>query len=312
MIISKHFIAYCDAASPWQFGFQDPATPIISGIINLHNGIMFFLILIAFMVMWLIFRAVYLFGDTRNFKEANKKFTHSTSLEIVWTLTPAFLLLFLAGPSFALLYSIDEVVYPQITVKVIGHQWYWSYEYSGHSHYVTEKNLNFDSYMLSQEDITVGGLRLLEVDSRLKLPTQTHIRVLITSADVLHSWAVPSLGVKIDACPGRLNMVSLYIERPGVFYGQCSEICGVNHGFMPIVVEAVAVPSYMDWVYKMLAQPAYSEFTQGEWAGFIADADNGRNIEWLLDLNDRVNTFDFKAAPGPHILSGYKPFKPKP
>jgi len=252
MNLLTSFKACCDAASSWQFGFQDPATPIIAGIIHLHNNIIFYLILIAFLVLWLLGRAIYLFEESRN-QKANKSFTHSTSLEIVWTLTPAFLLLLLAGPSFALLYSIDEVVCPEISIKIIGHQWYWSYEYTDCHHYKTGKYLAFDSYMLAQEDIAVGGLRLLEVDSRLKLPTHVHIRVLITSADVLHSWAVPSLGVKIDACPGRLNMVSMYIERPGVFYGQCSEICGVNHGFMPIVVESLAYDEYLKFLYTSLA-----------------------------------------------------------
>ena len=141
---------------------------------------------------------------------------------------------------------MDEMLDPSITLKVVGHQWYWSYEYSDYNH-LTEENegLNFDSYMIAEEDLVLGSFRLLEVDNRVVLPVNTHVRVLVTAADVLHSWAIPSFGVKVDACPGRLNQTSLFIKRPGVFYGQCSEICGVGHANMPIVVEAVSVSKYI-------------------------------------------------------------------
>jgi cytochrome c oxidase subunit 2 len=188
----------------------------------------------------------------KNTNTQASKFTHSTPLEIVWTITPGVLLLFIAGPSFALLYSIDEVVAPNINLKVIGHQWYWSYEYGDYLNPHTNKGLIFDSYIVGEDDLSIGGLRLLEVDHRVKLPTNQHIRLLVSSADVLHSWAVPSLGIKIDACPGRLNQVSLYILRQAVFYGQCSEICGVNHGFIPIVVESLSQDSYIKWVLNNL------------------------------------------------------------
>lgn len=142
----------------------------------------------------------------------------------------------IAVPSFSLLYSIDEISNPEVTVKVIGHQWYWSYELTDMEN---SNRLNFDSYMLTEDNLPKGGLRLLEVDNRLNLPTRTSIRLLITAADVLHSWAVPSLGIKMDGCPGRLNQVSLNLPFGGTFYGQCSELCGVNHAFMPIVVHAI-------------------------------------------------------------------------
>jgi cytochrome c oxidase subunit 2 len=151
-----------------------------------------------------------------------------------------------ALPSFALLYSIDEVIDPAVTIKVVGHQWYWSYEYSDFEAQLG--TINFDSYMIPEDELEMGELRLLEVDNRIVLPVNTHIRVLVTAADVLHSWAAPSLGVKMDACPGRLNQTSLFILREGVFYGQCSEICGVGHGNMPIVVEAVALDKYISWL----------------------------------------------------------------
>jgi cytochrome c oxidase subunit 2 len=153
----------------------------------------------------------------------------------------------IAVPSFALLYSLEEVIDPAITLKVIGHQWYWSYEYSDYTN-ASGESLEFDSYMVPTDELEAGQLRLLEVDNRVVLPTQTHIRLLVTASDVLHAWCVPSFGVKLDCVPGRLNQVGLYIQREGTFYGQCSEICGVNHGFMPIVVEAVSLPKYIDWV----------------------------------------------------------------
>ena len=248
-MLNFYNIAFCDAPSPWQIGFQDPATPIIIGIIHFHNHLIFFLVVIGTFVVWILYRAYALYEN--NISQASK-FTHSTPLEILWTITPAILLLFIAGPSFALLYSIDEVVAPNISLKVIGHQWYWSYEYGDFIDTNTGKGIIFDSYIVAEDDLSLGGLRLLEVDHRVKLPLNQHIRVLVSSADVLHSWAVPSLGVKIDACPGRLNQVSLYLLRKGVFYGQCSEICGVNHGFIPIVVESVDKDTYIKWVLNTL------------------------------------------------------------
>jgi cytochrome c oxidase subunit 2 len=153
----------------------------------------------------------------------------------------------IAIPSFALLYSIDEVIDPAVTIKIIGHQWYWSYEYSDYSD-LKGNCVNFDSYMIGDDDLQKGQIRLLEVDNRVVLPSKTHIRALVTTTDVLHSWAIPSLGVKMDACPGRLNQVSIFIKREGVFYGQCSEICGIQHGFMPIVIQAVVIEDYVKWV----------------------------------------------------------------
>lgn len=159
---------------------------------------------------------------------------------------PSLILVVVALPSFALLYSIDEVVDPSITVKCVGHQWFWSYEYSDFE--ARLGNINFDSYMIPEDELELGELRLLEVGNRVVLPTSTHIRILVTAADVLHSWAVPSLGVKVDACPGRLNQTSIFFLRSGVFFGQCSEICGVGHANMPIVVESVTPENYVSWL----------------------------------------------------------------
>jgi len=242
--------SHLDASENWALSFQDPATPIMEGIINFHNHIMIFLTVIVVLVAWLMGRAIVLFEE--NVHPTPIKFTHSTPLEVFWTVVPAIVLLFIAIPSFALLYSMDELIDPTITLKAVGHQWYWSYEFSDYATLEGGESLNYDSYMIPEEDLTGGNLRLLEVDNRVVLPVQTHIRVLVTSADVLHSWAVPSFGVKVDACPGRLNQTSVFIKREGTYFGQCSEICGVNHGFMPIVVEAVSLNNYVTWIANKL------------------------------------------------------------
>jgi len=185
--------------------------------------------------------------------------THNTKLEVIWTIVPALILMLIAGPSFALLYAtdVDTFFKPYITLKVIGHQWYWEYQYNfgqtknfivknGWSHEKVFKPRNwFNSYMLSEDSLDNGALRLLEVDNRTIVPIKTQVRFIVTSQDVLHSWCIPSLGIKIDACPGRLNEIPLFLKRGGVFYGQCSEICGINHAFMPIVIQGVDIVSFV-------------------------------------------------------------------
>ena len=186
---------------------------------------------------------LYLNGRKHFSLKANKFFSHCKLIEIFWTIVPAIILYAIALPSFALLYSLDDLTDPYLTLKITGHQWYWSYEYNLVD--IEGFTTSFDSYMINYDDLMPGMLRLLEVDNRLILPTNQHIRLLITSADVLHSWAVPSFGIKVDACPGRLNHATLFIRRPGLYYGQCSEICGINHGFMPIVVMGVSFKEYL-------------------------------------------------------------------
>ena len=241
---------YSDSPEDWQLGFQDPASPIMQGIVELHHDLFFFLILVLGFVFWLLFKILIDFNSKVN-KIIIKEINYGSIIEIVWTILPAILLVFVAIPSFTLLYSMDEIVDPMLSLKVIGHQWYWSYEYSDYTSLElgAESSFLFDSYMLLEEDLHLGQFRLLEVDKRVVLPTHTHIRAIITSTDVLHSWAIPSLGIKMDACPGRLNQISTFINRPGVYYGQCSEICGINHGFMPIVIEAVNFKNYASWVF---------------------------------------------------------------
>jgi len=247
---SDVLVTGADVAEAWGMNLQDPATPIMEGIIDFHNELMLFITSIAVFTTWVLGRCLVFYNEDTNKK--SEMFTHSTSLEIVWTIIPALILLLIAIPSFALLYSLDEHIAPALTLKVVGHQWYWSYEYSDYSTLEGGESLNFDSYMLPVEDLALGNLRLLEVDNRIVLPVETHIRVIVTAADVLHSWAVPSFGLKVDACPGRLNQCSLFIKREGTYYGQCSEICGVNHGFMPIVVRAVNEAKYISWIATKL------------------------------------------------------------
>lgn len=245
---------YTEMAQQWQLGFQVPNSPVMEGIINYHHDLFYFLVCILFFVVYILTRTILLWSDKTN--KTPIVVVHAPVVEIIWTIIPALILIFIAIPSFSLLYSIDEVIEPLLTIKVIGHQWYWSYEHLDPNIIInlfldkTLKNSQdikfnfdstFDSYMLADEDLIEKSNRLLEVDNMLYLPIETNIRVLITSADVLHAWAIPSLGIKLDACPGRLNQTSLYIKRPGFFFGQCSEICGVNHGFMPIVVSGIDV-----------------------------------------------------------------------
>lgn len=235
-----------DVPQPWQLGFQDSASPGLTGLVTLHNTIGFYLIVISIAVFWVVFSIIYFFNGNRH-PIAHKYLTHGTVLELVWTITPAFILIAIAFPSFRLLYLLDEVISPTLTIKIVGHQWYWSYEYSD---FITDNDhsIDFDSYMIPDSDLELGQFRLLDVDNRLIIPVDCHIRFIVTGADVIHSYAVPSLGLKLDAVPGRLNQVSFLAERPGTFFGQCSEICGVWHGFMPIVVEAVPSSDFLVWI----------------------------------------------------------------
>ena len=239
-----------DAPEFWQFGLQDSATPNVEGMSYFHDYLMICIVTIGVLVFWMLYVVVAHFNEHK--KPVVDLFTHSSVLEIIWTIIPAIILVILAVPSFALLYSLDETTNPSLTLKVVGHQWYWSYEYSDYATIENGDSLNFDSYMINSNDLTKGSFRLLEVDNRVILPTNSHIRLLVTAADVLHSWAVPSFGVKIDACPGRLSQGSLFIKRDGVYYGQCSEICGVNHGFMPIVIKSVSSDIFVNWIAQKL------------------------------------------------------------
>nr|YP_010400257.1 cytochrome c oxidase subunit II [Tenguella granulata]UQS75956.1 cytochrome c oxidase subunit 2 [Tenguella granulata] len=221
-----------------QLGFQDAAAPLMEELIFFHDHAMMILVMIISLVGYAAFSLMMNNYTCRSLVEGQE-------IETIWTIVPAVILVFLALPSLRLLYLLDEVGNCSLSVKSIGHQWYWSYEYSDFP------SIEFDSYMIPTNELDPGDFRLLEVDHRMVLPTQTDIRVLVTSADVIHSWTVPSLGVKVDAVPGRLNQLGFFIKYPGVFYGQCSEICGANHSFMPIVVEAIPLKNFMEWVVSV-------------------------------------------------------------
>nr|YP_010713922.1 cytochrome c oxidase subunit II [Plesionika lophotes]WDD39142.1 cytochrome c oxidase subunit 2 [Plesionika lophotes] len=216
-------------------GLQDSASPLMEQLIFFHDHAMLVLVMITTLI-------AYIMSSLFFNKLTNRFLLEGQTIEIIWTIVPAIILIFIALPSLRLLYLLDEVNNPMVTLKAIGHQWYWSYQYSDFS------ELSFDSYMIPTEDLDPSGFRLLDVDNRAILPMNTQIRVLITGADVIHSWTVPALGVKADAIPGRLNQVSFNISRPGLFFGQCSEICGANHSFMPIVVESSSTPDFLKWV----------------------------------------------------------------
>nr|YP_009024492.1 cytochrome c oxidase subunit II [Perinereis aibuhitensis]YP_010400400.1 cytochrome c oxidase subunit II [Perinereis linea]AHA13375.1 cytochrome c oxidase subunit II [Perinereis aibuhitensis]UQS76099.1 cytochrome c oxidase subunit II [Perinereis linea] len=222
--------------SHWsQLSLQDAATPIMTMLIAFHDHAMLVIIMVLTFVSYALISLMINKYTCRNIYEAQ-------AVEAIWTVLPAFILLFLALPSLQLLYLTDEIVEPGVTVKAIGHQWYWSYEYTDFC------NIEFDSYMVNTTDLEEGQFRLLEVDNRIVLPMNIEIRMLVSAADVIHSWTVPALGVKADAIPGRLNQLSFILRRPGIFYGQCSEICGANHSFMPIAVESVDTTSFIKWV----------------------------------------------------------------
>nr|YP_009651433.1 cytochrome c oxidase subunit II [Blarina brevicauda]QDA22154.1 cytochrome c oxidase subunit II [Blarina brevicauda] len=226
-------------AYPFQMGLQDATSPIMEELMNFHDHALMIVFLISSLVLYIISSML------------TTKLTHTNTMdaqavETIWTILPAIILILIALPSLRILYMMDEINNPTLTVKTVGHQWYWSYEYTDYD------ELNFDSYMIPTADLKPGDLRLLEVDNRAVLPMEMTVRMLVTSEDVLHSWAVPSLGLKTDAIPGRLNQTTLLATRPGLYYGQCSEICGSNHSFMPIVLELVPLKVFEKWSSSML------------------------------------------------------------
>nr|NP_443557.1 cytochrome c oxidase subunit II [Danacetichthys galathenus]BAB70251.1 cytochrome c oxidase subunit II [Danacetichthys galathenus] len=221
-------------AHPSQLGFQDAASPVMEELIHFHDHTLMVVFLISTLVLYIIVAMV-------STNLTNKYILDSQEIEVIWTILPAVILILIALPSLRILYLMDEINDPHLTIKAVGHQWYWSYEYTDY------EELEFDSYMIPTQDLAPGQFRLLETDCRMVVPVESPIRVLVSAEDVLHSWAVPALGVKMDAVPGRLNQTNFIASRPGVFYGQCSEICGANHSFMPIVVEAVPLEHFESW-----------------------------------------------------------------
>nr|WNH38380.1 cytochrome c oxidase subunit II [Bolinichthys supralateralis] len=226
-------------AHPSQLGLQDAASPIMEELIHFHDHALVVMIFVSTLVFYMIITTV-------STKLTNSHLFDSQEIEVVWTFVPGLVLVLIALPSLRILYLMDEISDPHLTIKAIGHQWYWSYEYTDY------EDLAFDAYMIPTQDLLPGQFRLLETDHRVVVPIESPVRVLVTAEDVLHSWAVPALGVKMDAVPGRLNQTAFLTSRPGVFYGQCSEICGANHSFMPIVVEAVPLEHFENWSSMML------------------------------------------------------------
>ena len=237
-----------------QFKLSEPGSISMEGILLFNQHLLFLLLLIVVFVGWVLLNIISQFLEIDN--SLQTKFVHSKELEIVWTTIPALILLVLATPSFTLLYAMDEISEPELSLKILGHQWFWSYEISDFTSCSnSQQSLKYVSYMLVLEGLPkpkLGYFRLLETNKRVVLPVNTHLRLLVSSADVLHSWAVPSFGLKIDACPGRLNQVNLFIKRVGVFFGQCSEICGVNHGFMPIAIVSLPTAQFHFYIVNKL------------------------------------------------------------
>nr|UUG47526.1 cytochrome c oxidase subunit II [Ips nitidus] len=214
---------------------QDSASPIMEQLTFFHDHTLLILIIITILVGQMLISMLF------------NKFTHRFLLEgqlieMIWTILPALILIVIALPSLRILYILDELYSPMISIKAIGHQWYWSYEYSDY------KKIEFDSYMIPSNELKNFNFRLLDVDNRLVVPFNSQIRILTTSTDVIHSWAIPSLGIKIDSTPGRLNQTNFFINRAGLFFGQCSEICGANHSFMPISIEAISSKYFISWI----------------------------------------------------------------
>jgi len=234
---------FCDYPKNNMYGFQDPASTIQSGIVDLHHNLFSCLLFIFFFVSFCLLRILLV----NKYIKANKnksqirgqrktllfsKIIHGSTLEIVWTIIPSIILFIIAVPSFSLLYSMEEIRDAELVIKAIGNQWYWSYEYG-------MINLGWDSYLLTTNDLTKGMLRLLSVDHPLIIPSEVQTKLIVTSTDVLHAFGVPSLGIKTDAVPGRLNQLNFLIKRSGMFFGSCYELCGAGHGYMPIQIVAL-------------------------------------------------------------------------
>ena len=249
-------IVFNDVGENWGMGLQEEATPVAAGIIDLHNYLMYYLIIISIVVSYLLGMKIFSKISGNWVRYVN----HSHIIELIWTIIPAIILVIIAIPSFKLLYSLeaDDLMRPCVTLKITGNQWFWNYEISDILISSTQNgtydnlNINFDSYTKTESDLVPGELRLLDVDNRVLLPINTPIRLLITSQDVIHSFAVPSFGVKMDAVPGRINHATMFLLKPGVYYGQCSELCGSAHERMSIVIEGTSLINYIKWLSTFL------------------------------------------------------------
>jgi cytochrome c oxidase subunit 2 len=233
-------LAFADFPHNWQIGFQKAVTPIMEDIENLHNFLMYVISGITIIVFGLMAYIIARYNSKSN--PIASTLSHNVKLEIAWTLIPTIILIIIAIPSFRILKAAEHVPNSELTIKVVGNQWYWTYTYPDND------NITFDSNMIADQDLKPGDLRLLEVDNRVVIPENTIVRFLITGADVIHSFAVPAFGIKMDAVPGRVNETWVKVKEKGVYYGQCSELCGVNHGFMPIAIEVVSKEDFNNWI----------------------------------------------------------------
>ena len=250
-LIFISFELYGKQATDWQLSFQNPATDLMGSVAGLHSIILIVMTLVTLFVLFLLFYVSFRFSAKRN--PIPSTTTHNTVVEVLWTAIPIVILVVLAIPSFKLLYQQEKSENYDMTVKVIGHQWYWEYEYPDHGDFY------FESYMVQEQDLEEGDLRLLTVDNPLVIPANKNIQILITAGDVLHSWAVPSMGLKTDAVPGRLNETWVNVKEPGIYRGQCSEICGSGHGFMPVVVKVLPEREFMAWANEAKNNYAINE-----------------------------------------------------
>ncbi len=232
--------ALAAAAEPWQLGFQPAATPVMESINSLHNLLLVIIVAISIFVLALLLYCVVRYRESAN--PTPSKTSHNTLIEVIWTVVPVIILVVIAVPSFRLLYFADVIPEADMTVKVTGHQWYWNYEYPDHGEF------SFDSNLIPDDEIQPGQKRLLSVDNPLVVPAGATVHVLLGAADVLHAWAIPSFGVKTDTVPGRTNNTWFRVDKEGTYYGMCSELCGVNHGYMPIEVRVVSPAAFEAWV----------------------------------------------------------------
>ena len=252
LILTPSYV-FADQPRDWQLGFQDAASQSMYEIVSFHNSILLpIIIAISVFVLFLMAYACFRFRESRNPNPS--KTTHNVAIEVLWTLIPCLILIVMAVPSFKILYSQDTIPKADVTIKAVGYQWYWGYEYP-------DENIIFDSYMIEEKDLQQGQPRLLAVDNEVIVPVNKVVKVLITANDVLHAWALPAFGVKRDAMPGRVNETWFKADRVGTFYGQCSELCGIKHAFMPITVKVVTDEEYQEWLDEAKIKFAKEEIT---------------------------------------------------
>ncbi|MBD1174081.1 cytochrome c oxidase subunit II [Pelagibacterales bacterium SAG-MED01] len=254
LIISSLLFAaevFADQPKDWQLGFQNPASDGMRDIVNFHNNLLLpIIIAISVFVLFLMLYACVRFRASANPNPSKR--THNVTVEILWTLIPCLILIVMAVPSFKILYKQDTIPKADLTIKAVGYQWYWGYEYP-------DENIIFDSYMIEEKDLRADQPRLLTVDHEVVVPVDKVVKVLITANDVLHAWALPAFGVKRDAVPGRINETWFKAEKEGTYYGQCSELCGIKHAFMPITVKVVSEKDYQEWLSEARVKFAKEE-----------------------------------------------------